>query len=251
MNAVSISILVFCVVFSGALIGMFVRDLLPKHHLNPDAKDVVKMSMGLIGTLTALVLGLLIANASSAFQTKNTQLRQLTANLILLDAMLEQYGAEARNARQQLRRALPTMADRIWSEDDTDIAIAPFQKSAEGETFFKDLQALNPRTEPQRLLRDRIHQVTNEIAQVRLLLHAQIGNTIRTPFLVVMVFWLFALFASFGLLGHASPLTIGALLVCAISVSGAIFLILELDRAFTGIMAISSEPLRNSLLPLR
>jgi hypothetical protein len=251
MNAFSISILVFCVIFSGALIGMFLRDLMPRHHLNADSKEVVKLSMGLVATLTALVLGLLVASARSSFDAKNTHIRQLTANFTLLDAVLEQYGPEARNSRLQLRNMLPALAEKIWKDEDTNAGLAAFQKAPEGEAYFREVQTLNPRNEAQRLLRDRIYQATNDIAQTRLLLHAQTGNAIRGPFLAVMVFWLFALFVSFGLFGRASSLTIGALFVCAISVSGAVFLILELDRAFTGVMAISSEPLRNALLPLR
>ncbi len=250
MNAISVSLIVFCFIFSGALVGMYIRDILPRHQLNPDSKDVVRLSMGLVATLTALVLGLLIANASSTFSGKQTQIRQLTANFTLLDATLEQYGPEARNARTQLRRLLPALADKVWTEDEENTGLVAFQKTAEAEAYFKEIQSLNPRTDGQRMLRDRIHQVTNEIAQTRLLLHAQTGNAIRTPFLVVMVFWIFALFVSFGLFGRASTLTIGALLVCALSISGAVFLVLELDKAFTGIMAISSEPLRNALVPL-
>lgn len=251
MSAVAISLIVFCIIFSGALIGLFIRDILPRHQLNPDSKEVVKLSMGLVATLTALVLGLLVATARTSFDSKSTQIRQLTANFMLLDAMLDQYGGEARNARVQLRRMVPGLIEKVWVEDKGNEGLVPFQKAPEGEAFFREIQSLNPRSDALRILRDRIYQTVNEIAQTRLLLHAQTGNAIRTPFLVVMVFWLFALFASFGIFGRASILTIGALFVCALSVSGAVFLILELDRAFTGIMAISPEPMRNALVPLR
>lgn len=251
MNTISISILVFCIIFSGALIGMFIRDLLPRRHLDADSKEVVKLAMGLVATLTALVLGLLVVSARGSFDAKNTHIRQMTANFILLDSFLEQYGPETRGVRLQLRRMLPAYADKVWSKEDADGIPAPFQRTPEGEAFFRDMQSLAPRTDGQRMLRDRIYQIANDIAQTRLLLHAQTGNAIRTPFLAVMVFWLFALFVSFGLFGRATALTLGAVVVCAFSVSGAIFLIMELDRAFSGMMAISSDPLRNALAPLR
>lgn len=251
MNAVSTSLIIFCIIFSGALVGMFIRDLLPRHHLNPDSKEVVKLSMGLVATLTALVLGLLVANARSSFDAKSTHVRQMTANFTLLDAVLEQYGPEARNARLQLRRMLPALAEKVWRGDEENAGLTPFQKAPEGEAYFRDVQLLNPRNEAQKLLRDRIYQATNDIAQTRLLLHAQTGNAIRTPFLAIMTFWMFVLFVSFGLFGRATPVTIGALLICAMSVSGAIFLIIELDRAFTGMMAIRAEPLLNALPQMR
>ncbi len=252
MHAVSVSLLVFAFMFTGALIGMSLRSLLGRHDLNPDSKEVVKLSLGLIATLTALVLGLLVATAKTGFDARNAQIRQITSNVVLLDTVLEQYGPETRNARTQLRRLVPAMADRIWnSEIEETPSLTPFQKTPEGEAYFRDLQSVVARNDNQRGLRDRAFAITNEIVQARIQLHAQMGSSIQTPFLVVLVFWLVVLFMGFGLFGRASPVTVGALLVCALSVSGAVFLILELDRAFNGIMGISSEALRNALVPLR
>ena len=111
-----ISLLVFALIFGGALAGMAVRPLLWEHHLHSDSKDVVKLTAGLIGTLTALVLGLLIASAKTTFDQKTNQVRQLTATFILLDDLLTQYGPEATSLRKLLRQSIPPMADRIWHE---------------------------------------------------------------------------------------------------------------------------------------
>ena len=111
-----ISLLVFALVFSGALAGMAVRPLLSEHHLHSDSKDVVKLTVGLIGTLTALVLGLLIASAKTTFDQKANQVRQLSATIILLDDLVTQYGPEAISLRKLLRQSIPPMADRIWHE---------------------------------------------------------------------------------------------------------------------------------------
>ena len=70
------------------------------------------------------------------------------------------------------------------------------------------------------------------------------------PFLVVLVFWLTILFISFGLFAPPNATVIATLFVCALSVSGAIFLILELDQPFEGLIRISSAPLRNALAHL-
>ena len=107
-----ISLLVFALIFGGALAGMAVRPLLSEHHLHSDSKDVVKLTAGLIGTLTALVLGLLIASAKTTFDQKTNQVRQLTANIVLLDSTLAQYGPETNPIRNLLRRVLPNLADR-------------------------------------------------------------------------------------------------------------------------------------------
>ena len=97
MNDLSISLLVFAVIFGGALLGVAARPLLSEDHLQQDSKDVVKMATGLIGTLAALVLGLLIASAKTSFDQKTNQVRQMTATIILLDDLLAEYGPEAAN----------------------------------------------------------------------------------------------------------------------------------------------------------
>src|SRR6202165_2928797 len=118
MNPLLISLLVFAVIFGGALVGMIVRPLLSAHHLHADSKDVVKMATGLIGTLAALVLGLLIASAKSTFDQKTNQVRQMTATIILLDDLLAQYGPEAGALRTLLRQSIPPLANRIWREEE-------------------------------------------------------------------------------------------------------------------------------------
>ena len=118
MNALLISLLVFALIFGGALVGVVVRPLLSAEHLHPDSKDVVKMATGLIGTLAALVLGLLIASAKSSFDQKTSQVKQMTATIILLDDLLAQYGPEAAPARNLLRRSIQPLANRIWQEEE-------------------------------------------------------------------------------------------------------------------------------------
>src|SRR3984885_3801453 len=118
MNDLLISLLVFAVIFGGALGGGAVRSLLSERHLQPDSKDVVKMATGLIGTLAALVLGLLIASAKSSFDQKTGQVRQITAKIILLDDLLAQYGPDAVPVRNLLRQSIPPLANRIWRENE-------------------------------------------------------------------------------------------------------------------------------------
>jgi hypothetical protein len=114
MNDLLISVLVFAIILGGALLGVVVRPLLSEQHLQPDSRDVVKMTTGLIGTLTALVLGLLIGSAKSSFDQKTNQVRQLTATVILLDDLLMQYGPETVPVRNLLRQSIQPLANRIW-----------------------------------------------------------------------------------------------------------------------------------------
>jgi Protein of unknown function (DUF4239) len=251
MTYLLISLLVFALIFGGALVGMTVRPLLSETHLHPDSKDVVKMATGLIGTLAALVLGLLIASAKSSFDQKTTQVRQMTATVILLDDLLAQYGPEATPVRHLLRQSIPPLANRIWHEQEIPTGkLVRFELSAEASAFENQLERLTPNNDVQRSLQSRAIQAFTEGAQIRLLMFAQAGGSIPAPFLIILVFWLSAIFVSFTLFARANLVVMAALLVCALSFSCAIFLILELDNPFTGLMGISSTTLRSALLPL-
>jgi hypothetical protein len=252
MNYLLISLVVFALIFGGALVGMIVRPLLSERHLNPDSRDVVKMATGLIGTLTALVLGLLIASAKSSFDQKTNQVRQLTSTIILLDGLLAQYGPEGTPLRNLLRQSIQPLARRIWHEEAIPAGRpARFESTAESSAFENELERLSPKNDAQRSLQSRAIQAFTEGAQIRLQLFTQTGGSIPVPFLIILVFWLSAIFASFTLFARANLVVMASLLVCALSFSSAIFLILELDNPFTGLMGISSATLQSALLPLQ
>jgi hypothetical protein len=190
----------FACIFGGTLLGMFLRKILPEDHLSADAKEVVKMATGLIVLVTALVLGLFVASAKNTFDAQNTQVRQITANIILLDVVLAQYGPDADTARNLLRRATGTLADRIWRVRGFEHAEnAPFQISGPTDAFYDVLWQLSPSTEPQRAHKARAIQITSDVMQTRLLLFTARADSIPTAFLVVLIFWLTIIFASFGL----------------------------------------------------
>jgi hypothetical protein len=244
-------VIAFACVLGGTFFGMFLRNRLPEHHLSAATKDVVRLGTGLIGTIAGLVLGLLIASANSTFQTQSTQVQQLTANIVLLDRTLAQYGPETDLARNLLRRGVASMADRIWRENGSDSGkVAPFEASAAALSLYDEILKLSPRNETQRSLQARALDTVQDLGKTRLLLFAEAGMAIPIPFLAVLISWLTIIFASFSLFADNNGTTIVALGIFAVSASAAIFLILELSQPFTGLMTISSEPLRNALAPL-
>ena len=250
MGAIAIAAIVFACVFGGALVGISMR--LPAHHLADDSKDVVKLGMGLLATMSALVLGLMIASAKSSYDAQRIGFEQVAANLILLDKTLARFGPDAGAARAQLRRTVAAALDRIWPEEGKPAGgIAAKETTAEGASLLEQVQALSPRDEAQRWEQSQALQIGSELARSRwLLFEEQQAESIPTPFLAVLVFWLTALFASFGLFSRPNATIIATLLVCALSVSGAIFLILEMDHPFSGMVKISSTPLRVALAQL-
>ena len=251
MSPLLMSVVVFACVFAGTIFGIFLRDKLPKHHLSGATKDVVRLGTGLIGTIAALVLGLLIASANTTYQTQSSQIQQLTASIVVLDNTLALYGPETVSVRNLLRRTVPAIADRIWRENSSQSAKAePFAASGEGLSVYDEILKLSPRDDRQRSLQAIAIDVAKDLAKARLLLFAEAGMTIPMPFLVVLVSWLAIIFASYSLFADNNATTIIALGIFALSASASIFLILELSQPFTGLMMISSEPLRNALAPL-
>ncbi len=184
MSPLALSCLIFLLVLGGIFFGAAFRRVLPGHHLSKESQDVVRLGAGLIATIAALVLSLLIAGAKGSFDTKSNQVKQLTADVILLDNLLAQYGPEAMPVRK-LRDAINPIADRLWHEK---VATAPFATTSEGESLYLAIQALAPQNEIQRLLKTRAVQVTNELAQTRLLLFVEADNPVPIPFLFILVF---------------------------------------------------------------
>jgi Protein of unknown function (DUF4239) len=187
----------------------------------------------------------------TSFDAKANQIKQLTVSIIVIDQLFAQYGTETYPLRELLRGGVAARADKIWSERDLATATkTAFAMSAEAEGFLRRVEALDPQTESQRALKARIITAITDLAQTRLLLYAQAENTIPLPFLVLLIFWLAIIFGSFSLFVAPNPVVIASFLVCAISASGALFLIFELVTPFSGLMPISDAPLRHALAPL-
>jgi hypothetical protein len=239
------STLIFGCVLAGALIGMWLRSVLPEHHLGNDTKDLVKLGVGLIGTMSALVLGLLVASAESSYSTRSTELTEMAANVILLDRMLAHYGPEAADARATLKVAVAHTLAQIWPKAGVEQSAAASRPS--NDILFDKLQELTPHSDAQRALQAQIEATAISLGQTRWLLFEQNGTSVSTPFLVVVVFWLSILFVSFGLFAPRNATAITTLIVSAISVAGAIFLILELEHPLSGWVQIPETPLRVAL----
>jgi hypothetical protein len=246
MSALILSGIIFLLTIGGIFIGTLLRRTLPEHHLNEHARDVMRLGVGLIATMAALVLGLLIAAAKGSFDTQISQVRQITADLILLDNILAQYGPEARPIREQIRSTVDPFADELWREKETG-STGPIETNAAAERVYLKIHRLSPHDDFQRSLKTRAVQISNDLTQVRFLLFVESENLIAKPFLAVLAFWLTLIFASFSLFSPLNATVLTCLLLFASSAASAIFLILELSRPFTGLMSISSAPMRNAL----
>jgi hypothetical protein len=250
LSALGISFIIFACVLGGAVLGMFMRSVLPEHHVNEDSKYIFKLGMGLLATLAALVLGLLIASAKSSYDVKEDEIKQGAAKIILLDRTLRHYGPEADQARAILRHAAATHTDLTWMESGLQIGARSGGASSDIEEVQEKLRVLVPANGAQSWLQTRGLQLTSELTQMRWLSIDQHRGSIPTPFLVALVFWLAVIFCSFGLFAPRHGTVYAVIFACALSVSSAIFLILELDRPFEGLLTISEAPLRDAIVEL-
>jgi hypothetical protein len=200
--------------------------------------------------MAALVLSLLLSSAKSSFDGRNQQFVQMAANIVMLDRLLAHYGPEAKPARESLHASVEGALAQIWPDENFHpTRLAP--ATAAPEAIYEIIQSLSPQDEAQRSLRAQALASATGLAQARWLLFAQTTESpIPVPFLIVLVFWLCIIFASFGLYAPANPTVVATLGVCALSVAGAIFLILDLALPFAGVIRVSSAPLRGALAHL-
>lgn len=240
MSPTSISLLVFACVFGGALLGIALRRILPEQHLSGETKDVVKGSIALIGTMSALVLGLLVASAKGTYDTQKDELTSLSAKVTLLDRLLSHYGPEAADARRLLREAVgATLAHLSQGVGGA--------STTQSQAVYDSVLALSPKTDVQKSLQSEAQSLMRSLGETRSLMMAQKGSSIAFTLLAVVVFWLTLNFVSFGLFAKPNLTATAALLLAALSVAGAIFLILEMDRPYEGLIHISDAPLREAL----
>jgi hypothetical protein len=245
LSSISITLITFAFVFGGAALGIALRPLLPGDHLRDDTKDVVKLGMGLVATMAALVLGLLIASAKGSFDTQSNELTDMASRIVLLDRVLAHYGPEANGARDALRASVEHALE--WASIKQAMDSPEFGANNNGELLYDRIQGLSPKDDTQRSMQGQALNLVMGMGQLRWLMAEQRTNSISVSMLVVLIFWLTIIFISFGLYAPRNATAMVSLFVSAISVSGAIFLILEMYSPYQGLIHVSTAPLRAAL----
>jgi hypothetical protein len=253
MNGSVAGIIVLVCTFGGALIGAWLRKALPGHHLDSDSKDTIKMGIGLIATMTALLLGLVTASAKSSFDTIDSAVKQTAVQVMTLDRLLARYGPETNEIRKGLQQAIGARIDAIWPNDSAKPASVnqmPPGSAPMGERLTDAIRSLKAKDDNQRALQSRAVDFAEMLLQAKWMLLANAENSIPLPFLVILIFWLTTVFVSFGLFAPRNATVVAALFVCAVSVATALFLVLEMESPFTGFIRVSPDPLRHALSSL-
>jgi hypothetical protein len=241
-----IGIILFVVLVGVSLLGGRVGRLLPEEQLSAESKDAVKLAMGLIATMTAVLLGLLITSAKGTYDTAESEVMQMAAKVALLDRVLRLYGPEATDARHALRDATAEGVRRTWpAKPSSRVRLDPNEQM--GDAVYVSVHSLSPRDETQRALKAQATTLMVQLGELRSLIQARAVPSVSKPLLIALVSWLVVIFFGFSVVVPANATSTLALVAGAFSVACAMFLILELDHPFAGVLRIPSDPMINTL----
>jgi hypothetical protein len=248
MSPIIVGVVTFACAFGAALAGMVISDLVPKHHVSSESRTAVNISIAMVGTLTALVIGLLVSSAHSSFSQKETELRNGAAKIILLDRTLREYHAPNNNIRDLLRQTVVERIQQLWPEAAAgNFAPAALTPGDGAETLRERILALAPENDAQRWLKSQALDISSEIEALRWQAFERIGGAIQRPFVVIVVFWLGVIYLSFGLFAPRNASVLVALFLSALSFAGAIYLLLALDRPYSAPIKLTSAALEMAL----
>jgi hypothetical protein len=247
VNPAAVGIAVFGCAFASAMLGMWLRTRLPAHYLDGESRDTIKLGIGLVATMTALVLGLITASATHSFDAMDRTVKDTAINILTLDRTLARYGPETGGIRNTMQHAVAARINMIWPQDSsTHARLDPMASGAASaaEGLADAIRRLQPRDDSQRALQSRALELTEVILQAPWLVLAGTEGSVPRLFLVILVCWLTITFASFGVLAPSHPLVVTVMFVCALCVGSALFLVLEMQGPFDGLLRVSADPLR-------
>lgn len=248
MSQLVIALVLFVFVFGGALVGLWLQGALPEQHLSKETKEVVRLSTALIATISGLVLGLLVSSAKSSFDRFDDELTQNSARIIMLDRTLGEYGPQTGDIRAALKSQYASRMEQLFSADSTESSAADGPLAViQEEALDARILALTPVGPAQETLHAQAVALNQEINLTKVLLHAQRADSIPATLLIMLGAWLALIFATFGLFAPRNAVVVAALMACALSTSGAVLLILEMNSPFSGLITLSSAPMQEAL----
>lgn len=241
-----IALVVVLLTLGCGLLGLLMQQWPPERHMSDDTRDLINRVTGLVGTMTALVLGLLIASANSFYNNQKSQLELMSARLLQLDGVLRRYGPEAKPIRDKIKESAIGVYEDDWgSGSDTPPTVA--EAEAMINTVAALLDSLQPTTPEQRYRLSRATDIAASIADQRLLTTLQIANSISWPFVTILVSWTSLLFFGFGITVRRNPTAIATLTVGAFAVASAVFLIVELSQPYSGLLRLPATSLLQTI----
>ncbi len=232
----------------GTLLGLALRRMLPDHHLTEDSKDAIKVGAGMISMMSALVLGLLVGSAKSNFDATNAAMVQGGAKVILLDRLLANFGPETKEIRDGLRKAVAAFIETLGTDEPvTKVGATAFERNTRLEKLLGKIRELKPQNEGQRVLQSQALDLGHEMMLTRWLQIEQAQTPLPRPFPVIVLFWLTMLYTTFGILAPRNATVLTVMLVGALALATAMFLIVEMNQPLGGAIRVSNGPMVKAL----
>src|SRR5580704_80836 len=243
MSSLKISVLVFSLLFGGALVGLYASPFLPIDHIKG-----VQVSIGLLTTMFGLLFSLQLSSGKAFFDTQEQEVMEMRSKTVLLDNVLAHYGPEAKGAREALRNSVDEVLSHVWPKELSSVSTwAPTDEESE---LYEKIQQLAPNNETQRSEKTLALGMAIDLRRTRWISAARIRSCTAVPLMVMEIAWATLIFSSFGLLATHSVTTIVSLALCAFAVSGGFFLIVEMNTPFSGLIKVSSAPIRETFKQL-
>jgi hypothetical protein len=244
------SVLVIAVlVFGSGIAGLFVQKLLPDEHKSEASRGLLQQVAGLVTLLLALILGTVTGVSFGYFTTQRAELEAYSAQVLQLDESLAQYGPETQPVRAGLKDQIVRGYEVIWGGGGVDPrALTVASPLAHLRAMNAFLGTLEPKTETQKQALAKANEFVWSTTQSRLLMSLQVASRpVSWPLMAVLLFWSVALFFVFGILARINATVVTALGFGAFSVAGAMFLILELARPYTGVHRVSPAAIQQTI----
>jgi hypothetical protein len=251
MTPLFVAAAVAALMMTGAMGGALLRRNLPSRHFDEEALSVLKLGLGFLATLSALVMGLVISSSKASYDAKAEMVHSAAALIIRFDASLRQIGPEADPIRQVLKDTVGSTMRQFWGEQGAVSEPSdPVATKRQVWQLEKMLFALSLSNEMQRQAQASTFKLIEELARINAAVFTQRGSDVVIPLLAVVACWMTLNIAGWNLFAPPSRMVMVVNLVCALSVASAVFFILEIDQPFDGFISISDAPLRAALLVL-
>jgi len=246
MHSVAVSWIVFALIFSGSLVGMALRRALPVEHLGQEAKDTMRLAIGLVVTMTGLVLGMLVSSAKSYYDGQKNKVSEMSSEIILLNNCLETFGPDSEQIRFYARETVEAAIDRIWPKEKS--SLSQLKPNDDDPSVVAQLQLLVPKNDMQASAKAQVAALLQSLRKSYWLMFLESEQaSVPMTLLLVVTSWLIIIFISFGIFAPPNATVIATLIICAMAVSAAIFIIMEMYSPFNGVLRISSAAVRDAL----
>jgi hypothetical protein len=250
MKEALLALFVFVCLTGASLGALLLHGKLPAHHRQDDTQNVVRLIANIFVVMTSLVLGLMINSAKSRFDNINRDVHTFATDLILLDRLLSQYGSDASDTRRRLVIYVERASDGTWTTGDP--LLVSDRTSEQLLTDVGDsMRALKPTDDARLSIWNDARQQYRRVIELRWALVEQAEGSIPAPLLVMVVAWLVLIFGSFGYRAPRNAVVLTSFVLASALISGALYLIVDMDAPFGGPIQVSSAPLQRAMAEIR